>query len=200
MSHEINQLDIPDRQLQASTSQSKASTWTDIGEAQITYTIFGKAKVRIIRKHDNARRTFLLTGTAVMVLAALAWQVWFTSQQTEPQQSADPASTLSASELESAPSPTELNQHSVPQQLTDLNGTGQLSEKPVTARPLIASKPQTAPHAANDSTSTNQTGMQQPVASTVATPPATRPVPLLKEGTSPPSPTGDNQAAVSAQP
>jgi len=62
MSHEINQLDIPDRQLQASTAQSKASTWTDIGEAQITYTIFGKAKVRIIRKHDNARRTFLLTG------------------------------------------------------------------------------------------------------------------------------------------
>ncbi len=62
MSHEINQLDIPDRQLQASTAQSKASTWTDIGEAQITYTIFGKAKVRIIRKHDNVPSHILADG------------------------------------------------------------------------------------------------------------------------------------------
>ncbi len=149
MSHEINQLDIPDHQLQAGTSQSKG-VWTEIGEAEITYTIFGNAKVRIIRKHDKTRRTLLLTATTAMVLAAMAWQVWFTSSQADPQQSADPAaSALGASETESTPLPSETNRPAttlagMPQQPALI--AEQMPAKP--ARSFNAAKSQTAPHVA----------------------------------------------------
>lgn len=81
MHHEISQLDIPDRQL---LSNARPSIWTEIGEAQITHTIFGRAKVRIIRKNDNRHRVLWFTGIAAIVLAAAAWQGLFTSHQAEP--------------------------------------------------------------------------------------------------------------------
>ena len=87
MNHEISQLDIPDRQLLA--SNARPSIWTEIGEAQITHTIFGRAKVRIIRKNDNRHRLFWFTGIAAIVLAAAAWQGLFTSQQAEQSPGAD---------------------------------------------------------------------------------------------------------------
>lgn len=215
MSHEISKLDISDRQLQASAAQSKAGNWTDIGEAEITHTVFGRAKVRIIRKHDTARRALLLTATAAMVLAALVWQVWLTFQQAEPQRSADPASAISATEMEHVQSPTGINQeaisqHSVPQPAVGLNGAGQMPAKTIVARPLSASKPQTAPLAANDNAFDPHAGMQrpamssspnQPVAPAVAIP-AAQPVQLVKQGAAIPSPTSVDHAAApgSAQP
>ncbi len=87
MNHEISQLDIPDRQLLA--SNARPSIWTEIGEAQITHTIFGRAKVRIIRKNDNRHRALWFTGIAAIVLAAAAWQGLFTSQQAEQSPGAD---------------------------------------------------------------------------------------------------------------
>ena len=214
MSHEISQLDISDRQLQTSTSQSKASVWTDIGEAEVTHTIFGRARVRIIHKQDKARRTLVLTATAVMVLAALVWQGWIASQTSEPQQSTDPAAVLNSSEPESAPSPGEskqpaISQQSVPPQPA-MDVAVPMSAKPVIARPLIASKPQTPPPVATDNASNIQTGMQSPIRSPAASQPAapaavkpaaTQSAPLAKEVTPAPSPASDNQAApISAQP
>lgn len=87
MNHEISQLDIPDRQLLA--SNTRPSIWTEIGEAQITHTIFGRAKVRIIRKNDNRDRVLWFTGIAAIVLAAAAWQGLFTSHQAEQSLGAD---------------------------------------------------------------------------------------------------------------
>lgn len=87
MHHEISELDIPDRQLLA--SNIRPNIWTEIGEAQITHTIFGRAKVRIIRKNDSRQRIFWVLGVAVLAIAAAAWQGLFTSHQPEEIQSAD---------------------------------------------------------------------------------------------------------------
>jgi hypothetical protein len=63
----------------------------EIGEAQIVHTIFGKAKVRIIRKHDKMRRTLWWAGVAgAAAIAAVVWQQgWFAPQQAESLQSAE---------------------------------------------------------------------------------------------------------------
>lgn len=101
MIQEISQLDIPDRQLMA---PAQPSVWTEIGEAEITHTIFGKAKVRIIRKQDQARRRArLLTVLAVAAMAIAGALVWNASQQSEPLQSAAPLPPASAKVQESAP-------------------------------------------------------------------------------------------------
>ncbi len=103
MSHEIGQLDIPDPRLRTSSASSRASVWTEIGEAQITHTLFGRAKVRIIRKHDKIRRALWLTAmVAVAVLAVTAWQTWLTAQQSAPQ-GAESAPPSGASAIEGAP-------------------------------------------------------------------------------------------------
>lgn len=96
MSHENSQFDIPVIQLRESRTQPKVSLSREIGEAQITHTIFGKAKVRIIRKGDQARRNMILAAIAVAAVAAAAWQGWFTLQQTEPEQGMAPAPAASA--------------------------------------------------------------------------------------------------------
>jgi hypothetical protein len=87
MSQDVNQLDIPDRQLL--TSNARPSIWTEIGDAKITHTIFGKAKVRIVRRHDNTHRKLWLAGIAAIVVAAAVWQGLFTQRQTDPVQNED---------------------------------------------------------------------------------------------------------------
>ncbi|BCK88223.1 hypothetical protein MIZ01_2024 [Sideroxyarcus emersonii] len=84
MSHENSQLDISDRQLLPPASPS---VWTEIGEAEITHNIFGRAKVRIIRKHDNVRRALWLV--VIVAVAAIAWQGWLAFRPVDALQSAD---------------------------------------------------------------------------------------------------------------
>jgi hypothetical protein len=88
MSDEDSQFELPVIQLRESKTQPKVSFSREIGEAQITHTIFGRAKVRIIRKGDQARRYMVLAALAVVAVTAAAWQGLFTSQPTEPLQSA----------------------------------------------------------------------------------------------------------------
>ena len=181
MGHEISQYDISDRQLLASKTQSRVGKGKDIGEAKITHTIFGRAKVRVIREQDKKRRAWLLTGLAVTVLAAAAWQGWIaTNRITPPPLSAriqvgapafqpgflSPSTTPSARSKPGASSQTEINNQvasrkNAPQQPPGLNVAGQIAAKPVTAQPLTAGKPQTASLATNNNPSKNQTGMQQ---------------------------------------
>src|SRR5512135_3324072 len=82
--HEMSQLDIPDSQLQAVNAPPRVSISREIGEAKITHTMFGKAKVRIIRKTDGRRRVLLLMALAVIaVLAAVAWRDWLATEPIE---------------------------------------------------------------------------------------------------------------------
>lgn len=99
MGREASQFDIPVRQLLATNTQSRAGVLTDIGEAKIIHTIFGRAKVRVIRKQDQIRRTWLMRALAivVMVLAAASWRGWIVLlPQTESLQSTAPSSPIGA--------------------------------------------------------------------------------------------------------
>ena len=87
MSYKIKQLDLEDRQLLTPQGEK---VWTDIGHAEIEHTIFGKAKVRIVRKHDNLRRTLWRTSFILIVLALLIWQSGILDLfKTEPAQSVE---------------------------------------------------------------------------------------------------------------
>lgn len=246
MGHKINRFDIPDHRLMASNTQPRAGIWTDIGEAKIIHTIFGRAKVRVIREQDKKRRAWLLTALAVMAIAAV-WQGWAGYQR----QSAAPPLPLGEGIQVSVPTfqtggidhhvappsvtsrpETQLQtgiDRSVaspkiaPQPLPGLTGAEQMAAKPVSAQPLTAGKPQTAPLATNSNVLKNQTGMQQPpkpldqaqpAAATVAAPPAMQPVaskpaalaplanPLINGNTPAQLPAGGNQppGSVNAQP
>jgi hypothetical protein len=76
MGYEISQFDILDRQLLASDPQPKTAKASDIGEAKVTRTFFGRARVRVIRAQDRKRRSWLLTVLLVMATAVAAWQGW----------------------------------------------------------------------------------------------------------------------------
>lgn len=168
MLHEISQLDIPDRQLIKAGDQQRVSFSKEIGEATITHTIFGKAKVRIVRKYDHLRRALLLFAAAV--LAVVAWRIWLASQP-ESQQSADslptesemapdslpaakpgiatPPAAVSATESKPIASPANviakpvIIQKSAPQPVAGMKGPA--PAKPVPPKPLPVVRPGPAP-------------------------------------------------------
>jgi hypothetical protein len=137
MSREINHAGTSDDRLPAGSADSRGC-WTDIGEAQVTHTIFGRAKVRIIRRQDKVRRTLWLTATAAMALTVLAWQIWLPSQA-EPPHSADPAAALDAGGMEAMSSPAEVGRPAIPQQPSGLASVA--LTPPKTVRPVPTSKP-----------------------------------------------------------
>jgi len=187
--HEISQFDIPDRQLLASKAQPRSDMRMDIGEAKITRTIFGRAKVRVIREQDKKRRAWLLTVLALMAIAAALWQAWIAFQQ---MQSAAPPLSLNerikvsppAFQPEAIPEtpPSVRDRQRTQSQIVidsmttrrepapkpplGSKASGQLAEKSVTGEPLAAkpltAKPQTAPVAANNSPAKNQADLQPP--------------------------------------
>jgi hypothetical protein len=86
MSQVIGQLNISERQMLMNTPP-KVSDWTEIGTAEITHTIFGRAKVRIIRKHGKVNSSLLLMTLAA--IAVVAWLGWFVFQRTGSSYSKD---------------------------------------------------------------------------------------------------------------
>src|SRR5665647_2446870 len=160
MGHEVSQFDILDCQLLATNSQPRVSLMSDIGEAKITHTIFGRAKVRVIREQDRKRRAWMLTVLVVTAIAAAAWQGWIIFQQMHY---VAPLIPLSERILVSAPvfrpahiapdpQPSGRKSESLIQ--TEIDGllSGPLprhppgwkpAAKPVRSEPLIANKPQT---------------------------------------------------------
>lgn len=162
MSSDLSQFDIPNRQLLATGAQSRVDIQTDIGEAKITQTIFGRAKIRVIREQDKTRRAWLLTSLAVAVVAVAAWQGWATLQQMQsaallpsetvrvsapvfqPEYIPLPATSLSQGRKPGTPPQTEINDlmstlKSMPQQSPGLKPSVQMAAQP---QPLIASTPQ----------------------------------------------------------
>jgi hypothetical protein len=166
----------------------------------------------VIREREKKRRAWLLTALAVMVIAAAAWQGWIAFQQMQSAapplplserirvsppvfQSEDiPATPSSARDRQRTPTQividgmTTRREPSPPQPL-GLKASRQMADKPVTAQPLTAGKPQTASPAT------------QPES---ITPAATAPLvaPSIKGDTPALSPAGGNQPAgpVNAKP
>lgn len=187
MSHENGQFDISGIQLREPKAQPRVSLSREIGEAQIIHTLFGKAKVRIIRKHDKTRRAWWLTGMiGLVVVSAAVWQAWFAAQSTEPLQSATPLSPVNAEVQPVAPVPENIPlastdsetrmpappvesaipsvpQKIAPQQDIEMKGAEKAVAKPVKVQPPIEDKPQTMPLAADDAALKKQTVMQPPV-------------------------------------
>lgn len=219
MTYEISQLDVPDRQLLPTSPRSKASLSTEIGEAIVTHTIFGRAKVRIIRKHDKMRRTlWLMALLGATVAAAAAWQGWMAGQQAEPVQTAEPPPALSTNVQESVPVPQPEYAQPVPP----------VESKPVTAPQAGTSdapiSQKSVPLGANDIPARNPADAQQPpkpvqakpvtVAKPRVTQPMTQPAPNSPAAVAPlaapsaqedvpvPAPAGNKQAAdpVNVQP
>lgn len=165
MSHETGQLENIDRQLMETGATPKPSEWTEIGEAEIVYTIFGKAKVRIIRKNDKMRHWIILLVTLVIVV--VAWQGWVIFERTEPIQSTDyfgskgaklnlapalPSATISESNNAQSVS----TQKSESQQSIGLKDANQTTAKPLVHQPLKDFRSQSAPVATNNPSIMNQ--------------------------------------------
>ncbi len=218
MGHEISQFDIHDRQLLAGMPQPSAGIVTDVGEAKITHTIFGRAKVRVVRVQDRKRRVWLLAILIVTATAAAAWQGWIISRKNEY---VAPPVSLSERILVSAPvflpahiipdpHPSRRRSESLIQ--TEIDGllSGPLPRhppgwkppaKPVTAKPSMANQ---APATAQAQTTAQiqvpaQTRTTPQPATTV--PAAAVPIanPLVKREASIPSPAGSVPHPVSAQ-
>jgi hypothetical protein len=214
MGHEISQFDIPDRQLLAAKTQQRERVWNDIGEAKITRTIFGGARIRVVRERDKKLRAWLVAALVVTALAVAAWQGWIALQQSGLLATPRPLSErikVSAPVFEPkdispiAPSSTSRRQERTPTQIvidsmttrrpppppqqSGLNAPEPKPAKQVKAQPLTASKPQTAAPATQPEV--NRPAAVAPLAE-----------PLIKEDTSTPSPAGDQQpsAPANAQP
>jgi hypothetical protein len=105
MSHEISHLTGRHRVFPA---QPTVGAWTEIGRAEVVYTMFGKAKVRIIREQGENRRTGrLLMALAATALCAAAWQGWVASMQTEAAQVPDLPMPAATQVRQVAPAQTE---------------------------------------------------------------------------------------------
>lgn len=182
MSHETGPLDISDRLTMASNVQPKPSEWTEIGQAEVVHTIFGKAKVRIIRKHDKVRRLFFLLAS--VAIAVMLWQGWVLFQRYEPVQSIysyfhsssnDDVNFLVASPekmpsqdtsvipkiqskniLENASNTVDVELNNKPPQPQTNIGGGKIVAKQVVQRPLGTVKPQSGPYAASNVATMNQ--------------------------------------------
>jgi hypothetical protein len=83
MGHEISQFDIHDRQLLSGKSQPRVVIATDLGEAKITRTIFGRARIRVVREQDRKRRAWLLAILLLIVATVAARQGWIVFQNQE---------------------------------------------------------------------------------------------------------------------
>lgn len=177
MGQDTGQIDISDRQLLTSSSQAKASEWTDIGQAEVVHTIFGKAKVRIIRKNDKMRR--VLSWVAIILLAAIVGEIWILYQRPGLEQvesfftrfnsksevsvpiskseSSSSSSTMSpANSIEKNEDGNSYNKNK-PDQPSESNNAVQTNAKPIVHRPLRSVAPQSAPTAATGNTFPNQT-------------------------------------------
>ncbi len=178
MSHDTGQLDISDRLTMASNIQPKASEWTEIGQAEVIHTIFGNAKVRIVRKHDKFRRIFFLLAT--MAIVVVFWESWVLIQQYAPvllfNSSSNDNVSFSVSPPEKLPqsdssmmmkskensisekviNTPDVNVYEKPAQpQSNING-GKVAAKQVAHLPLNYNKPQSASLAASNMTSANQ--------------------------------------------
>src|SRR5512145_1645810 len=75
MAYEISQFDLASRQLLTNNARPAPKTCTEIGNATVTQSIFGKARVRIICAHDRIRRVRMLSTILAITVAGAIWQL-----------------------------------------------------------------------------------------------------------------------------
>lgn len=181
MGHEISQFDITERQLLAGSAQ--AGMRSDIGEAKITRTIFGKVKIRVIREKDKIIRAWLLAALAIVAIAAAAWQGWIALQQSkllavipplserisvsppvfQPDNISSAAARASGKSKPESLIQTEIDSlvaspNILPQRPPAMNAPVPKTATTVTAQPSMASNPLPVP--TNSNTSKNQPNIQ----------------------------------------
>ena len=71
---DINQYDIPRHLLLLNIKIKKADKYTNIGKAEVFRTVFGRAKVRVVKEQRIPRQLFLLALLALTVIAAAILQ------------------------------------------------------------------------------------------------------------------------------
>ncbi len=136
MGHEISQFDIPYSSLSMADASTRERVKQDLGVAKITQTIFGKARVRIIREQDKKRRAGLLITLAATVMAIAAWQGWVAiSQPSAPPASVKVRVSTPAEPAASHPAAEKLHPGSAPSGIP----------QPLTPQPLSASQQRSAP-------------------------------------------------------
>lgn len=72
-------------------TQPKAHAWTDIGEAEVEYSVFGNAKVRVYRKRDEVRGALSWMLATVSLVVGAVWLISDVSRQPEIVYVAPPA-------------------------------------------------------------------------------------------------------------
>ncbi|MGA7595087.1 MAG: hypothetical protein WCA64_07815 [Gallionella sp.] len=192
MGYEISQFDITDRQLLASDPQPKTAKTSDIGEAKVTRTFFGRARVRVIRAQDRKRRTWLLTVLMAIAAALAAWQGWVVVQRVENEPPPVPLSerisvsppTFRPELVAPDPHPSYRRPESLIQSEIDGLLSGPLPRHPppgLKASVKAAEKPaesgpdQSAPAVAVNSAEANDSDLQQPGTQQQGTPPVAIP-------------------------
>lgn len=179
MGYEISQFDIPDRQLLGGDPQSKTARASDIGEAKVTRTFFGSARVKVIRAQDRKRRAWLLTALLAIAAAVAAWQGWMIVQRVENEPPPVPLSeriwvsppTFRPAHIAPDPHPSSRTPESLIQSEIDSLLSGPLPRHPPAALKGTAKAPEKpadsetdlpAPAATAKSTAANDTAVQQP--------------------------------------
>ena len=221
MGHEISQFDIPDRQLLDTNAQPRVSLKSDIGEAKVTRTIFGRAKVRVVRERDKKLRAWLLTVLATLALAAAGWQGWIVFQQ---MQNAAPQLSLSERIRVSAPvfQPEDIGTSTVRSKektqtelVIDSLSTRREPAPQPRQEPVPQPRRESAPQAsislkASDKMIAKPLAPIQPAPTNIVTPPVTQPevsrpvavtpsaAPVIKETNPTPLPASNNQPSGSA--
>lgn len=62
-------------------TQPKAHMWTDIGDAEVEYSMFGNAKVRVYRKQDEVRGALRWTLLSMSLVVGAVWLIHDASRQ-----------------------------------------------------------------------------------------------------------------------
>jgi len=69
-----SQFEVADSLMQANTPRGKENTWTDIGEVEVVFSVFGKAMVLTLAEKQKMYRSRLLMMLFLVAMAASAWQ------------------------------------------------------------------------------------------------------------------------------
>jgi len=83
MSHESGLFVVPEHLMYINIADRTSRPARDIGEARIVNTLFGKAKVRVIREQDKKRKVWLLALLIMVFLLVAGWNGWIALQSSE---------------------------------------------------------------------------------------------------------------------
>ena len=120
-------------------TQPKAHVWTDIGDAEVEYSIFGNAKGRVYRQKDEVRGALRWTLLAMSLVIGAVWLISDASRQPEIVRVAPPKPAVEIAKPEPQ-IPVRVAPQIKPQVTPPIATTKplpQASSVPVAAKPLL---------------------------------------------------------------